>query len=45
LAKWAEQCKEWRRSHKEVFVYFDNDQEGYAAENAALLLQLLAEKG
>lgn len=38
LNKWARRCKDWQRDGKDVFVYFDNDQEGYAAFNAQTLL-------
>jgi uncharacterized protein YecE (DUF72 family) len=40
LKKWAKQCKEWLKS-KDVFVYFDNDEEGYAAFNAIQLKALI----
>lgn len=40
LKKWAEQCREWSET-KEVFVYFDNDEKGYAAFNALKLQELL----
>jgi uncharacterized protein YecE (DUF72 family) len=41
LEDWAEQCQTWRRQGLDVFVYFDNDQEGYAAFNAVTLKELL----
>lgn len=34
LKKWAERCIGWSKEGKDVFVYFDNDQLGYAAFNA-----------
>lgn len=37
---WAARCKEWSAEGKDVFVYFDNDQEGYAAFNAIRLKEL-----
>ncbi|WP_348822884.1 DUF72 domain-containing protein [Flavobacterium aestuarii] len=40
LRKWAEQCKTWLKSD-DVFVYFDNDEEGYAAFNALQLIELM----
>jgi uncharacterized protein YecE (DUF72 family) len=40
LKQRAKQCKEWART-KDVFVYFDNDQKGYAAFNALQLLEIL----
>lgn len=44
LQKWAHRCKEWMLSGRDVYVYFDNDQEGYAAFNACRLQQLLEGK-
>jgi uncharacterized protein YecE (DUF72 family) len=41
LATWMKRCKQWNESGKEVFVYFDNDQEGYAAFNALTLQESL----
>lgn len=40
LEQWAERIGAWRRGH-EVFCYFDNDEAGYAALNAAELRSLL----
>jgi len=37
LGKWRDRIKDWRRSGKDVYLYFDNDQEGYAAANAEKL--------
>lgn len=41
LKEWAKQCKAWQSKGKDVFVYFDNDQDGYAAFNALHLKKLL----
>lgn len=41
LNSWAKRCKTWQAAGKEVFIYFDNDQEGYAAFNAQTLQELL----
>ena len=41
LAGWANKSKIWQDEGKDVFVYFDNDQEGYAAFNAIRLQQLV----
>jgi uncharacterized protein YecE (DUF72 family) len=41
LVEWANRCKNWQKMGKDVFFYFDNDQEGYAAFNAIRLKQLL----
>jgi uncharacterized protein YecE (DUF72 family) len=43
LAQWASQCELWQRKGLDVFVYFDNDQLGYAAHNALTLQQILIE--
>jgi uncharacterized protein YecE (DUF72 family) len=34
LQEWAVQCIQWQEEGKDVFVYFDNDEKGYAAYNA-----------
>ncbi|RZJ28653.1 MAG: DUF72 domain-containing protein [Flavobacterium sp.] len=41
LSEWADLCKEWLAT-KDVFFYFDNDQEGFAAFNAMRLKELVA---
>lgn len=41
LRAWAERIMEWRRSLKGVYVYFDNDQEAFAARNALELKRLV----
>ncbi|MEX2592619.1 MAG: DUF72 domain-containing protein [Anditalea sp.] len=41
LKKWAEQCIQWQKEGKDVYVYFDNDQLGYAAFNARDLAKLV----
>lgn len=41
LKEWAAKCREWSGEGKTVFVYFDNDQEGYAAFNALRLRELM----
>jgi uncharacterized protein YecE (DUF72 family) len=38
LKEWAKQCRQWAQT-KDVFIYFDNDQKGYAAFNALELLK------
>lgn len=40
LSNWAVRITELRRKLKAIYVYFDNDQAGYAAENAAELKRL-----
>jgi len=42
LRKWAERIKEWEKSLRGIYVYFDNDQAGYAAHNALELKRLVA---
>lgn len=41
LAAWARQIQAWRKELKHVFIYFDNDQAGFAAQNALRLKQML----
>jgi uncharacterized protein YecE (DUF72 family) len=43
LNKWARQCIAWQKDKKDVYVYFDNDQEAYAAFNAITLKKQVAE--
>lgn len=41
LTAWAKRCKQWRDKGKDVYVYFDNDQEGFAAFNAITLRKMI----
>ncbi|HJU62538.1 MAG TPA: DUF72 domain-containing protein [Candidatus Binatia bacterium] len=41
LGGWAEQIRHWQRRLKNIYVYFDNDQNGYAACNALELKKML----
>lgn len=41
LARWAELFKRWRRGGRAVYCYFDNDQSGYAAQDAQRLQALV----
>ena len=41
LTTWADQCKQWKKKGLDVFIYFDNDQYGYAAHNALTLKKML----
>ena len=43
LKNWADQCRKWQRQALDVFVYFDNDQLGYAAFNAQTLKEIMGE--
>jgi uncharacterized protein YecE (DUF72 family) len=41
LGNWADRIQRWARGGRDVYLYFDNDQEGFAAFNAGTLLQML----
>lgn len=41
LQRWAERIDSWRKKLKHVFVYFDNDQAGFAPKNAIELKRML----
>lgn len=41
LRTWAKLIEVWRTELKHAFVYFDNDQAGFAAKNALLLKRLV----
>jgi uncharacterized protein YecE (DUF72 family) len=41
LRRWAARIKAWRGERRKVYVYFDNDQAGYAARNALALKRLV----
>lgn len=41
LTKWAKMCNAWMNEKKDVYIYFDNDQEGYAAFNAIELKKMM----
>ncbi|WMJ72156.1 DUF72 domain-containing protein [Cytophagaceae bacterium ABcell3] len=45
LNKWAKEIKSWNGKGKDVYLYFDNDQNGYAAQNALRLNQILEKSG
>ncbi len=40
LQEWAYKCKAWQQQGKDIYIYFDNDQAGYAAMNALKLQEL-----
>jgi uncharacterized protein YecE (DUF72 family) len=42
LRRWARQIQQWSRDLAAVYVYFDNDDSGYAAQNAIRLQQLIS---
>jgi len=41
LKAWAERCVTWRKTGHDVYCYFDNDERGYAVENALRLIDLV----
>jgi len=41
LKSWASRIRAWRTELQHVFVYFDNDQSGFAAQNAFELKRIL----
>ena len=42
LREWANRIRAWRRELKAIYVYFDNDEAGYAARDALRLKSLVA---
>lgn len=42
LMEWVERIGKWQRELKTIYVYFDNDEAGYAAQDALRLKELLA---
>lgn len=45
LRAWARRIRAWRKELQHIFVYFDNDQAGFAAKNALELKAMIAEDG
>jgi uncharacterized protein YecE (DUF72 family) len=41
LRDWAKRIRKWRHELKAIYLYFDNDQAGYAAQNALTLRKLV----
>jgi uncharacterized protein YecE (DUF72 family) len=41
LAGWAGACSAWLNQGKEIFCFFDNDQAGYAAQDALRLQEMI----
>ena len=41
LRSWANRIQQWQNQLADIFVYFNNDQGGYAIKNAKSLEQLL----
>ncbi|HEU5232762.1 MAG TPA: DUF72 domain-containing protein [Terriglobales bacterium] len=44
LQQWAERIADWSTKLRSVYVYFDNDQAGYAALNALTLKKMVAQR-
>ena len=44
LVQWARQCQQWLKTGLDVFVFFDNDEKGYAAFNAQSLKKLMNDR-
>lgn len=42
LNTWAKRCSKWMEEGKDVYIYFDNDEQGYAAFNAFTLGEMLS---
>lgn len=42
LAGWTGAFSTWQRQGKEVYCFFDNDQAGYAAQNALALQEMMS---
>ena len=41
LRRWSKQVEEWAKDLAAIYIYFDNDQAGYAAQNALELKRLV----
>ena len=41
LRRWARRIEEWSARLKAIYIYFDNDQAGYAAQNALELKKMV----
>jgi uncharacterized protein YecE (DUF72 family) len=45
LSEWAARIRSWAKKMKAIYVYFDNDDSGYAVQNALTLKRLCAGAG
>ena len=45
LRDWADRVRQWSKTLRAVYVYFDNDQAGYAPRNALTLRQMVLDAG
>ncbi len=41
LERWRDRITAWRAEDRDVFIYFDNDEKAYAAEDAKRLQDML----
>lgn len=41
LLRWRDQIADWAKSLRAVYIYFDNDEAGFAAQNALTLKEML----
>jgi len=41
LRAWAKRIEEWGKKLKAIYIYFDNDQADYAAQNALTLREMV----
>lgn len=41
LNRWAKRFHQWKENGKDVYCYFDNDEQGYAAQNALRISELM----
>ena len=44
LQQWAERIADWSTKLRSIYIYFDNDQAGYAAFNALTLKRMVAQR-
>ena len=44
LLNWTEQLHAWSEKLRAAYVYFDNDQSGYAAQDALRLIRFVSQK-
>jgi uncharacterized protein YecE (DUF72 family) len=44
LSRWNNQIEDWAKDLAEIYIYFDNDQAGYAARNALSLKRMIKGK-
>ena len=42
LESWVEKIRQWSGSNLKVYIYFDNDEYGYAVQNALRIQEIIA---